>query len=141
VINFTSYLLLNLILEYRNVFNSVNFTASGQFVNPTRDNTTVVSKEEGRLVVFGTKRSAVLITTGLISSCNVVEPTYHQDNRVKRVQLFPLAYEYERLLGWFGSIFGRSQLYGNVTPDVALTFSTRKEGAGSQGKSTSHIPS
>ena len=36
---------------------------------------------------------------------------------VKKIQVVPLAYEYEHLLGWVGSVFGRKQFYGNVTPD------------------------
>lgn len=128
-------------LVHRNVFNAVNFTGFGQFTNPTRDNTTAVVKDNDRLLIPGTKRSAVLITTGLINSCNVIEPTYNQRDRVKKLQLLPLAYEYERLLGWFGSLFGRHQLYGYISPEVALTFSTRKEGAGSQGKSKLHLTS
>jgi hypothetical protein len=103
-------------------------------INPTRDKTTAAVKDGDRLIIAGSRRPAVLITTGVIFSCNIWEPMQIQRDRVKKIQVVPLAYEYERLLGWVGSVFGRKQFYGNVTPDLALGFITRKE-ASSQGNS------
>jgi hypothetical protein len=142
VINFILFLfLINLMLNHRNVFNAVNFASFGQITNPTRDHTTAIMKDNDCLVIPGTKCSAVLITMGLINCYNIIEPIYNQRDRVKMLQLFPLAYKYERLLGWFRSLFGRHQLYGYISPDVALTFSTHKEAAGSQGKSKLYFTS
>ena len=125
-----------LTMRYRNFRCAVNFIGSGQIVNPTRDSTTVVIKDNDRIVLSrsgGYKPAAVLITTGVIHSCHLSKPTSHQGARVKRVLVVPLAYEYERLLGWLGRAFGQERLYGQVTMDVALSFSTRKEAAASQG--------
>jgi len=119
-------------LKCRNFANAVNFLGSGQMINPTRDSTTAVIKDSDRLVIPGSRRPAVLITTGIVFNCNLWEPVQSQWDRVRKIQVVPLAYEYERLLGWVGSVFGKKQLYGNVTPDLALGFVTRKEGS-SQG--------
>jgi len=123
-------------LWYRNFHYAVNFKGYGQFINPTRDSITTVVKDNDRIVLaqsIGYKPAAVLITTSVIHSCHVFQPTLHQGFHVKRILVVPLAYEYERLLGWLGLCFGKKQLFGQVNPDVALTFSTRKEGSGSQG--------
>jgi len=108
-------------------------------INPTRDSTTAAVKDGDRLIIPGNRRPAVLITTGVVFSCNIWEPMQNQRDRVKKIQVVPLAYEYDRLLGWVGSIFGRKQFYGNVTPDLALGFITRKE-ASSQGNSALYSP-
>ena len=122
-------------MHNRNFYHSVNFTASGQFVNPTRDPSTAVIYDNDRLNIPGTKRSAIFLTTGVVSACNIIEPTTnHQQNRIRRIQVIPLAFEYGRMINFFGSLYRKSELYGYVTPDVALSFTSRKEGAG-QGKS------
>jgi hypothetical protein len=123
-------------IRCRNFASSINFNGSGQFINPTRDSIKAVLKENDRLVIPGTgtyKRPAIFLTTGVVHTCNIVTPTFAQKDRVKRLQVIPMAHEYERLLGWFGLCFGKRQLYAYVTPDIALTFATRKEASTAQG--------
>ncbi|KIM35727.1 hypothetical protein M413DRAFT_32284 [Hebeloma cylindrosporum] len=71
------------------------------------------------------------MTSGLVSECHILEPTYAPDkiHRVKNIKVIPFAYEHQCLLNWLGACFGKRQLYAQVTTDVALTFTTRKEGA------------
>lgn len=115
----------------RNFYSSVNFTAFGQFVNPTRDPVTSVVSDKDRLVIPGTRRPAVLLTTGIVLACNLISPTStNQQVLVKKIQVIPVVYEYRRLINFLGARFGKSDVYGHVSPEVALSFSSRKETAG-----------
>jgi hypothetical protein len=121
----------------RNFSSSVNFMGCGQFLNPTRDNIKSVLREKDRIVLARTasyKPAAVFLTTGVTHNCNLSAPTYQTTTRVKKILVVPLAYEYERLLGFLGLCFDKQQLYGAVNSELALAFSTRKEAGTSQGK-------
>jgi len=121
----------------RNFSSSVNFKGSGQFLNPTRDNIKSILKENDRIVLARTasyKPAAIFMTTGVMHNCNLSAPTYQMTTRVKKILVVPLAYEYERLLGFLGLCFDKQQLYGAVNAELTLAFSTRKEAGTSQGK-------
>jgi len=71
------------------------------------------------------------MTTGIVTECRIVEPTSNaQQVLVRKIDLIPLAYENRRLQNWLGARFGKLDLYTRISPDAALTFATRKEGAG-----------
>lgn len=108
----------------------MNFTSSGQFINPTRDPITSVANEKDRLIIPGTRRVAVFMTTGIVLACNLISPTSNQQQvLIKKVQVIPVIYEYRRLLNFLGARFGKTDLYGYVSPEIALSFTSRKEGA------------
>jgi hypothetical protein len=128
---------MNWSIPKRNFHNSVNWTKCGQFVNPTRDQVTSVVLDKDRLVIPGTKRPAVFLTTGIVSTCNLISPTSNKEGvLIKKIQAIPVIYEYRRLLNFLGARYGKTDLYGYVSPEVALSFSSRKEGA---GQSTSPV--
>ena len=114
-----------------NFYQSVNFTAIGQFVNPTRDLVTCVINDKDRLVIHDTKRPAVFLTTGVVLTCNLISPTSNnQQVLVKKIQVILVVYEYWRLINFLGAWYGKTDLYGYVSPEMALTFLSHKEASG-----------
>ena len=129
---------INWWMPNRNFYSSVNFTGFGQIVNPTRDPVTFVVNDKDRVVIPGTRRPAVFLTTGVVLTCNLISPTStNQQVLVKKIQVVPVIYEYRRLINFLGALYGKVDLYGYVSPEVALSFSSRKETA---GKSISPFP-
>ncbi|KIM38064.1 hypothetical protein M413DRAFT_13028 [Hebeloma cylindrosporum] len=114
-------------VQARNVANAVNFRGCGQFVNPTRDSITTVIKESARIVLASNRRPAVFITAGVVRLSRIFEPMVTSNDRVRAIQLYPFAYEYQRMLGFIGTAYGKNRFFGQVTPEVALSFQTRKE--------------
>lgn len=115
----------------RNFYQLVNFTAFGQFVNPTRDLVTCVVNDKDHLVISDTRWPAVFLTTGVVLTCNLICPTLNnQQVLVKKIQVIPVVYEYWWLINFLGARYGKTDLYGYVSPEIALTFSSHKEGSG-----------
>ncbi|KIM48497.1 hypothetical protein M413DRAFT_22980 [Hebeloma cylindrosporum] len=56
---------------------------------------------------------------------------------VKRIWVYSFAYEYDRLLGWLGAVFGKPTLYGQVSGNLSLGFQTCKEKEAGQVNTTS----
>jgi hypothetical protein len=90
----------------------------------------MLSKERDRLVIAGSRNTAVFITTGCSYQCSLVQPGYggsaSSQYRVRKISMFPFTQEYERSMACIANVLDIPSFYGAMSGG-ALTFSTRKE--------------
>jgi hypothetical protein len=119
--------------RYSRLRRALNFVSHGFYINPARIAPDLLTKIAGRIGIAKTCQPAVLITTGAVSSCNLVQPvsgSYNQTSyRVRNISIYPFTQEHERTISCVGNVFGQQILYGPIVSG-AMTFSTRREGSG-----------
>jgi hypothetical protein len=110
----------------------MSFVNLGVYANPVRAAPSLFSIEQNRMVFSKTSKNALLLSTGMVGSCNIVEAcksTPHPSSGlVKRIILFTFEGDYERATNFLGTVFKSPAMVGPCHPSGCLSISTKKEG-------------
>ena len=110
----------------------MSFVNLGVYANPVRVTPSLFSVEQNRMVYSKTSKNTLLLSTGMVGSCNIVEACkatpYPASGLVKRIILFTFEGEYERTINFLGTVFKSSAMVGPCHPSSCLSISTKKEG-------------
>jgi hypothetical protein len=105
------------------------------------------SIEQNRMVYSKTSKNALLLSTGMVGSCNMVEACksspHPASGLVKRIILFTFEGDYERVVNFLGTVFKTSAMVGPCHPSGCLLISTKKEGVNTSfpnGEPLSFVP-
>lgn len=95
-------------------------------------------RENDRIVLANTegrRQTAVFLTTGVVSECNLVTPAYFGNTTTymgRRICIYPFHTEYQRAVAYIGNTLKHRQSYLGPLFNGTLSFSTRKDvGSGS----------
>ena len=129
---FFCILLFLISINTRNIKAATSFVNLGVYANPVRAAPSLFSVEQNRMVYAKTSKNAVLLLTGMVGSCNIVEPckatTHPASGLVKRIILFTFEGHYDRLVNFLGTVFKTSAMVGPCHSSGCLSISTKKEG-------------
>ena len=133
--------------DFRSIKAAMSFVNLGVYANPGRASPSLFSVEQNRLVYSKTSKNALLLSTGMVGSCNIVEAcksTPHPaSGMVKRIILFTFEGDYERVINFLGTVFKSPAMVGPCHPSGCLSISTKKEGMNtnhSNGKFLGSLP-
>lgn len=119
-------------INTRNIKAATSFVNLGVYANPVRAAPSMFSVEQNRMVYSKSSKNALLLLTGMVGSCNIVEPckatTHPASGLVKRIILFTFEGHYDRLVNFLGAVFKASAMVGPCHPSGCLSISTKKEG-------------
>jgi hypothetical protein len=114
------------------------------YINPLRASPALAVRENDRIVLANTegrRQTAVFLTTGVVSECNLVTPAYFGNTTTymgRRICIYPFHTEYQRAVAYIGNTLKHRQSYLGLLFNGTLSFSTRKDvGSGSSVMSPS----
>ena len=117
---------------------AIHFTHSLPFINPSCVALSMVQCDGDWVCLANPtfrKQSAVCLTTGVISYCQLIVPGNSLTTgnfKVKQILLCPFGIEYERISAFIGGALDVSDYVGQLS-DGNLVFVTRGEGHGGSG--------
>jgi hypothetical protein len=110
----------------------MSFVNLGVYANPVRVSPSLFSVEQNRMVYSKTSKNVLLLSTGMVGSCNIIEACksspHPASGLVKRIILFTFEGDYERVINFLGTVFKSPALVGLCHPSGCLSISTKKEG-------------
>ncbi|KAF8713521.1 hypothetical protein AX14_012974 [Amanita brunnescens Koide BX004] len=129
-------------LTRRRFRSAIHFVHHLPFVNPARASPSIVNREGGRVLVANSqqhRQTAVFLTTGIVSLCELITPGWQNSQQVRRISLCPFTIEYQRTIAYIGKVLGIKSFVGALS-DGNIVFSMRPEGTGGPGTPSSAGP-
>jgi hypothetical protein len=75
------------------------------------------------------RQTAVFLTMGIVTLCEVLIPGWQNSQQVRRITLCPFSVEYQRTVAYISNVLGIRSFVGALS-DGCIIFSTCPEGAG-----------
>ena len=115
--------------HFRNV---VRFASTLPYINPARASPELATRVNDKLMLATdaglSRQYAVLLTTGVISECQLVTPGYFGSSSTqlcRRISIYPLHTEHQRTVAFIRNMLNHEHSYLGPLYNGVLSFSTR----------------
>jgi hypothetical protein len=115
---------------------AIRFVSAPPFINPSRASPALVVREVDRIMLANRRQTAVFLTTGIVTECQLITPGYFGNTSTYlgcRICIYPFHTEHQRAAAYIGMALNHKKQYSGPLYNGALSFSTRKDTGSTSG--------
>ncbi|KAF8706958.1 hypothetical protein AX14_013751 [Amanita brunnescens Koide BX004] len=115
---------------------AIRFVSAPPFINPSRASPALVVREVDRIMLANRRQTAVFLTTGIVTECQLITPGYFGNTSTylgRRICIYPFHTEHQRAAAYIGMALNHKKQYSGPLYNGALSFSTRKDTGSTSG--------